>query len=272
MAVYGYCRVSTTRQADEGVSLDDQQRRIYGRAREHGWKVDHIFVESGVSGSHEWRRRPEGSALFACLQPGDVVIAAKIDRAFRSSLDALKTIREFSQRGMHLYLLDLGGEVTDEGIGGLIITILAAVAEFERELISERTRAAIAHRRSQGLACGRLPWGSTTGPDKRLMLHPNLAKAIELMRRQYVAAVPVNAIADTVERTTGLKPNPRRILDLITRDQPAAHAPAACTGAAHRPLGSTAPKAPPRRDGAISATAAALDGRLATMGLYGNRR
>ena len=150
-----------------------------------------------------------------------MIIVAKIDRAFRSSLDALKTIRAFRQRDIHLYLLDLGGEVTEEGIGGLIITVLSAVAEFERELISERSRAAIAHLRSQGRVYGTIPWGFTATADKRLVPHPRLAEALELMERQYVAGVPLGDFDNEVACTTGVKIPPiERVLDVISRDQP----------------------------------------------------
>ena len=82
MTVYGYARVSTERQADEGVSLDEQIRRIEGRALEQGWLIAETFIERGISGSVSLGDRPEGARLVAALQPGDVVIAAKLDRMF----------------------------------------------------------------------------------------------------------------------------------------------------------------------------------------------
>ena len=92
MATYGYCRVSTARQANEGESLDVQRRQIEGYALMHGMAVDEILVEEGVSGSVPVEERPIGSQLFAKLQRGDIVIAAKLDRLFRSALDALKVV------------------------------------------------------------------------------------------------------------------------------------------------------------------------------------
>jgi resolvase-like protein len=88
MAVYGYARVSTIRQADDGVSLDEQQRRIRGRALEEGWEIAAMHVEEGVSGSMPFAERPQGKALLDRVQPGDIIIAAKLDRASRSALDA----------------------------------------------------------------------------------------------------------------------------------------------------------------------------------------
>ena len=74
--VYGYARVSTVAQADEGESLEVQQRTIAGYAQMHGLKIDNVFVERGVSGSKPpLGDRPQGMALLGVLRPGDVVIA-----------------------------------------------------------------------------------------------------------------------------------------------------------------------------------------------------
>ena len=140
MTVFGYARVSTERQADEGVSLEEQIRRIEGRALEQGWQIAEVFIERGISGSVPLGDRPEGARLLATLQPGDIVIAAKLDRMFRSAWNALNVIRDFQQRRVSLWLLDLGGDVSGDGIAKLVLTILAAIAEFERERIGERIR------------------------------------------------------------------------------------------------------------------------------------
>jgi len=137
---YGYCRCSTDAQADSGIGLDEQQRKIEARALENGWSLGQIYVDAGVSGSTPLIRRPEGAKLLRALQPGDVVCSARMDRMFRSALDALQTIETFRRRKISLWLLDLGGNCTDNGISELIMTVLAAVAQFERRLISEASR------------------------------------------------------------------------------------------------------------------------------------
>ncbi len=77
---------------DEGESLDVQQRVIAGYATMQGLTLDQVFVERGVSGSKPLGDRPEGATLLAVLQPGDVVITPKLDRMFRSALDALDVL------------------------------------------------------------------------------------------------------------------------------------------------------------------------------------
>ena len=89
MAIYGYCRVSTLKQANEGESLEVQRRQIEGYAQMHGFTLAGVLVEEGVSGSVPVENRPVGGLLFAKLEHGDIVIAAKLDRLFRSALDAL---------------------------------------------------------------------------------------------------------------------------------------------------------------------------------------
>ena len=179
--VFGYCRVSTVEQSSEGVSLDEQQRRITGRALEIGVELTRIFVEEGVSGSTPLYRRPQGEKLLAAVRPGDTVIAAKLDRVFRSALDALQVIEDFRRRSIRLILLDIG-DVSGNGVSQLVITIMSAVAEFERKRISERVKDSKAQLRHEGRhQGGSRPFGWQFGPkmnghDKARELIPDAAE------------------------------------------------------------------------------------------------
>src|SRR4051812_26875539 len=108
MALYGYTRVSTSRQAAEGESLDVQERTIAGYALMLGLTVDRMFIERGVSGSVPLSERKEGDALLAMLKPDDVVITPKLDRMFRSALDALDVLAKLKARAVILHMIDLG--------------------------------------------------------------------------------------------------------------------------------------------------------------------
>jgi putative DNA-invertase from lambdoid prophage Rac len=107
MATFGYCRVSTARQAAEGESLDVQRRQIEGYALMHGLAHADVVVEEGVSGSIPVVERPAGGALFAKLAKDDSTISPKLDRRFRSALDALQVVEDLKKRGVALHLLDL---------------------------------------------------------------------------------------------------------------------------------------------------------------------
>ena len=142
MGIYGYVRVSTLQQANEGESLDTQLKQIqsYSDLKGYGIPSENFITERGVSGSLEFERRPEGGRLFNQLVSGDVLIFSKLDRAFRNTRNALNTLHELKQRGVSVHFIDLGGDVTNDGIGSVIFTILSAFATFERERIATRIR------------------------------------------------------------------------------------------------------------------------------------
>jgi DNA invertase Pin-like site-specific DNA recombinase len=125
-----------------------------------------MFVERGISGSMTLRDRPIGRQLLRVLRPGDVLIAAKLDRLFRSARDALDQFAAFKKLAVRVYCLDLGrDDVNANGISTLLTTILAAVAEFERARIAERIRDAKAQLRFEGKhQGGSRPFGWRFGP------------------------------------------------------------------------------------------------------------
>src|ERR1700722_1963237 len=160
MTDYGYCRVSTARQASEGESLDVQRRQIEGYAHMHGLTLREVAIEEGVSGSIPVHERPKGGPLFAKLAKGDVVIAPKLDRLFRSALDALTVVDDLRKRGVSLHLLDLGGDISGNGLSKLFLTIAAAFAEAERDRLRERVSQVKADQKARGrFLGGSIPFG-----------------------------------------------------------------------------------------------------------------
>ena len=160
MAVYGYARVSTVEQAEGGHSLETQRSTLGGFAQSEGMTIDRCFIDRGVSGSKPLGERKAGAELLAALAPGDVVFCAKLDRMFRSASDALTTLETFKARGVRLFLKDMGGDVTGNGVASLVFSILAAVAQFERERIAERITENRARLRDAGrYVGGRIPFG-----------------------------------------------------------------------------------------------------------------
>src|SRR5580698_3844012 len=179
MAIYGYCRVSTVRQAAEGESLEVQKRQIQGYAHMHGLVLDGIVVEEGVSGSVPVAERPAAGPMFAKLTKGDVVIAPKLDRLFRSALDALKVVEELKARRVALHLLDLGGDISGNGLSKLFLTIAAAFAEAERDRIRERIGQVKADQKARGRYLGgKVPFGFRRGDDGELVPHEAEQEAI----------------------------------------------------------------------------------------------
>jgi putative DNA-invertase from lambdoid prophage Rac len=200
--VFGYCRVSTTEQADEGASLAAQQQQITGYCMMKGWQVAEFFVERAVSGSVPVADRPEGQRLLAAAGKGDIIVTAKLDRAFRSAADALAVLEEFKDQGIALHMIDLGGDVTGNGISKMVFTILAAVAEGERDRITERIRDAKRHLTSQGVfSGGRKPFGFDIVQDGDVQrMVPNAAEqsVIERMKAMRAAGATYRAIGGEV--------------------------------------------------------------------------
>lgn len=154
--MFGYVRVSTVTQAREGESLEAQRRQVVSYAASKGLELanDNVFVEAGVSGSTEFQQRPEGKRLFDQLQAGDMVIFPKLDRAFRNTRNALNVLHELKALGVHVHFIDLGGDVTGNGIGAIVFTILSAFATFERERIATRIREVKQLKKAQGKFTG----------------------------------------------------------------------------------------------------------------------
>jgi len=205
MPVYGIIRVSTTEQAAEGrTSLDDQRTRITGAAMTNGWAVDRIYSDEGVSGSTPLAERPEGGKLVRALQPGDVVIAAKMDRLFRSAQDALNTVDKFKRAGVKLILVDMGTDpVTENGVSKMLFTVLAAMAEFEKGRILERMADGRKGKKAKGgHTGGQAPYGYRVeglGRDAVLVEEPGeqivIRRAKELITGSSLRGV-VRALAD----------------------------------------------------------------------------
>jgi putative DNA-invertase from lambdoid prophage Rac len=202
MGVYGYTRVSTDRQANEGESLGAQKRTIEGYAMMLGLQVAEVFVERGVSGSTPFAERSQGTKLLAALKPGDVVITPKLDRMFRSARDALDVLDKLKGRGISLHMIDLGGDVTGNGVSKLVFTILSAVAEAERDRTRERIQEVKKDQRDRGRYLGgTTPFGYRLGEAGELIEDPDQQKAIKRMRRLRSSGKSLRTIAaDMKER------------------------------------------------------------------------
>lgn len=129
--VYGYARVSTVKQMKNGNSLEEQIEKL----REAG-------AQEIVSDSYTGTKmdRPNFTALLERLQPGDKLIVTKLDRFARTAVDGGAIVRELHSRGITIHILNMG--IADSTpMGKLMVTMLLAFAEFERDMIVERTQA-----------------------------------------------------------------------------------------------------------------------------------
>ena len=141
-----YVRVSSQKQAEEGVSIAAQIKRIkeYAKFKGISLKDEEILIEKGVSGGIPLWERPMGGKLKRMLNSGNYehVITMKLDRMFRLVSDMLATVDELNAAGFALHMVDFNGEAIDtsSAMGRFFLTMSAAMAEMERGLISERTK------------------------------------------------------------------------------------------------------------------------------------
>ena len=163
MRMIGYVRVSTQEQGGSGAGLSAQRRAIEALCESRGWELDR-FERDVMSGSTTRRRPGLARALESCAEgEADGLIVAKLDRLSRSLLDFSTLVERAQREGWALVSAGEGFDLSTSH-GRMVAGILATFAAFERDLISERTRAALAVKRSEGVRLGRPP---TLQPDVR---------------------------------------------------------------------------------------------------------
>jgi putative DNA-invertase from lambdoid prophage Rac len=186
--VFAYARVSTVEQ------LTENQREQIAAA---GYAIDaRRYVEEKVSGSVAAAQRPGFSKLLDKMEPGDTLVVTKLDRIGRDSIDVQQTVARFEEAGMRLVVLQLGNLDLTSSAGALMVKVLAAVADFERDLIIERTQAGQARARAAGTHMGR---PSKTTDAQRKAIRAALAKGdtVTSMAAQYgVSRATIISIRD----------------------------------------------------------------------------
>ena len=143
-AIVAYVRVSTDDQ-----TCENQRRTISTRYTVGKW-----FSDDGVSGAVAATQRPAMSALLAYVREGDVVIAAAIDRLGRNTIDVLSTVEALKAKGVSVVSMREGFDLATPA-GKLMLTMLAAVAELERENLKARQLAGLERARAEGKSLGR---------------------------------------------------------------------------------------------------------------------
>ena len=186
--VAGYVRVSTEEQAREGVSLAAQRERIEAYAAYNHLNLTAVFVDEGVSAGTPLADRPAGRRLIDEITNGGIecVIAFKLDRLFRDAVECLETVRKtWREKGTALRLLDMGGQEVDTktALGQFFLTVMAAAAEMERNLIKERTKAALDYKAQKGEWRGRVPFGFRINEDGKLVEDEDAQRTIQAIKR-----------------------------------------------------------------------------------------
>jgi putative DNA-invertase from lambdoid prophage Rac len=146
---FAYCRVSTEEQ-----TTHNQVREIEAA----GFAVDkRRIVSEVISGSVVAGKRPGFAKLFDRLESGDVLIVTKLDRLGRNAMDVRATVEHLAAVGVRVHCLALGGVDLTSAAGKMTMGVLTAVAEFERDLLIERTQSGLSRAKAEGKTLGRPP-------------------------------------------------------------------------------------------------------------------
>jgi DNA invertase Pin-like site-specific DNA recombinase len=154
VAIFGYGRVSTVEQTADNQRLEIEQA---------GYAVEYWYADT-VSGKAHAAQRKRFGEMLAKLRKKDTVVVSKLDRLGRDAPDVLSTIKSLSALDVEVIVLQLGKLDLTSSAGKLMLAMLAAVAEMERDLIVERTQAGLERAKAQGKTLGR---PSKTTPDQR---------------------------------------------------------------------------------------------------------
>ena len=158
MRAVAYTRVSTEEQATSGLGLAAQRATIATAVLGKGGTIVAELADEGISGSIAADERPGVAEALALIAAGtaDTLVVAKLDRLGRSAYDVLGIAQRAEREGWALVVLDLGLDTTTP-VGRFTLTILAGVAQLERDLIRQRTREALAAKKARGERVGRPP-------------------------------------------------------------------------------------------------------------------
>ncbi|MGU3653627.1 recombinase family protein [Mycolicibacterium sp. A43C] len=166
---FAYSRVSTEEQAESRNGLEAQRAAIDEEAGRRGWTVEH-YADEGVSGKVIGPELQKVLQLLATGQ-GDGLIVAKLDRLSRSIINAAHIIEQANRQGWAIVLLDLGVDLTTAA-GRMVAHNMMGFAQYERELISERTKAGLAAKKARNEPIGR-PRLAKPGVVRRIVMDRN---------------------------------------------------------------------------------------------------
>lgn len=167
--VFAYCRVSTLSQ-----TTDNQVQEIAGAG--FAIQANRVVTET-VSGSVAASERDGFSKLLNKLENGDVLVVTKMDRLGRNAMDVRATVEQLADMGVRVHCLALGGVDLTSPAGKMTMQVINAVAEFERDLLVERTHSGLARAKAQGKTFGRPPALSSA---EQASVIENLAKGLSV--------------------------------------------------------------------------------------------
>jgi DNA invertase Pin-like site-specific DNA recombinase len=175
MAIFGYTRVSTKEQTTE-----NQRREIEAA----GYVVAFWFEDEGVSGKVSAMQRPQFAKMLGQIRDGETLVVTKLDRLGRDAQDVGATIKMLAARRIEVVVLQLGKLDLTSAAGKLMLTMLAAVAEMERDLLVERTQSGLARAKAEGKVLGR-PYKTSDEQRAAIKVAHGAGETVSALAREY---------------------------------------------------------------------------------------
>jgi site-specific DNA recombinase len=194
-----YIRVSTEGQVNDGVSLDAQRAKIEAWCLVNDVQMGQVFVDAGVSGKRADNRPQLQAALDTVCADGGVLVVYSLSRLARSTKDTIAISERLDKAGADLVSLSEKLDTTSAA-GKMVFRMMAVLAEFERDQVSERTCSAMAHKKSKGERVGTVPFGYDLAADGvALVENADQLKAIELIHSLKGKGYSLRAIAAALD-------------------------------------------------------------------------
>jgi site-specific DNA recombinase len=184
MKAIGYIRVSTQGQVDEGVSLEAQQSKIEAWCEVNDYELVNVYTDAGISGKTMANR----DGLLRALDVVDrnvALVTYSMSRISRSTREMLSLADKLEKKGADLVSLTEKIDTTTAA-GKMVFRMLAVLNEFERDQVSERTKAALAHKKAKGERIGTVPYGFGLADDGVALVkntqEQTILKSMQLLR------------------------------------------------------------------------------------------
>jgi len=175
MSIFAYSRVSRSDQSTENQRIEIEKA---------GYTVDYWYADEGVSGKVSATQRPQFAKLLDKIRDGETLVVTKLDRLGRDAQNVGATINMLAARKIEVIVLQLGKLDLTSPAGKLMLKMLAAVAEMERDLLVERTQAGLARAVAEGKTLGRTP---KTTPEQQAKIKAEYARGetVSALAREY---------------------------------------------------------------------------------------
>ena len=191
MAIFAYGRVSTAEQTTNNQRIEIENA---------GHAVDYWFADT-ISGKTSATQRPQFKALLAQIRDGETLIVSKLDRLGRDAQDVGATVKMLAARKISVVVLQLGKLDLASAAGKMMLTMLAAVAEMERDLLVERTQSGLARAKSEGKTLGR-PSKTTNEQRTEIVAKYAQGESVSSLARQFtVSRASILAILNRLDQT-----------------------------------------------------------------------